>query len=102
MKVTSQDIRNLAEVLPILQKNMRLNTCAVSNLCDCINMAIADFKNRLIYEDLDEDEEAEEEVYEPDFWNDLKQNFSEIERALKSLADHVSEDDDDEGAENDD
>lgn len=64
MKVTSQDIRNLAEALPILQKNMRLNTRAVSNLYDCINMAIEDFKKRLIYEDLDEDGE---EAYEPDF-----------------------------------
>ena len=60
MKVTSQDIRNLAEALPILQKNMRLNTRAVSNLYDCINMAIADFKNRLIYENLDEDKEETE------------------------------------------
>ena len=60
MKVTSQDIRNLAEALPILQKNMRLNTRAVSNLYDCINMAIEDFKNRLIYENLDEDEEETE------------------------------------------
>ena len=109
MKVTSQDIRNLAEVLPILQKNMRLNTCAVSNLCDCINMAIADFKNRLIYEDLDEDEETEEEVYEQDFGDDLKQNFSEIERAfdsfkerVKSFADHVYGDDEEEETENDD
>ena len=67
MKVTSQDIRNLAEALPILQKNMRLNTRAVSNLYDCINMAIEDFKKRLIYEGLDEDEEAKEEGYEPDF-----------------------------------
>ena len=72
MKVTSQDIRNLAEALPILQKNMHLNTRAVSNLYDCINMAIEDFKKRLTYEDLDEDgdEEAEEEGYEPGFEDD--------------------------------
>ena len=60
MKVTSQDIRNLAEALPILKKHMRLNTRAVSNLYDCINMAIEDFKNRLIYENLDEDKEETE------------------------------------------
>ena len=60
MKVTSRDIRNLAEALPILQRNMRLNTAAVNNLYDCINMAIEDFKNRLIYENLDEDEEETE------------------------------------------
>ena len=72
MKDTSQDIRNLAEALPILQKNMRLNTRAVSNLYDCINMAIEDFKKRLLYEGLDEDgdEEAEEEGYEPGFEDD--------------------------------
>ena len=39
---------------------MRLNTRAVSNLYDCINMAIEDFKNRLIYENLDEDKEETE------------------------------------------
>ena len=60
MKVTSRDIRNLAEALPILQKNMHLNTAAVNNLYDCINMAIEDFKNRLIYENLDEDKEETE------------------------------------------
>ena len=60
MKVTSRDIRNLAEALPILQRNMRLNTAAVNNLYDCINMAIEDFKNRLIYENLDEDKEETE------------------------------------------
>ena len=74
MKVTSQDIRNLAEALPILQKNMRLNTRAVSNLYDCINMAIADFKKRLIYEDLDEDGE---EAYEPDFEDDDEEEDAE-------------------------
>ena len=60
MKVTSQDIRNLAEALPILQRNMRLNTAAVNNLYDCINMAIEDFKNRLIYENSEEDKEETE------------------------------------------
>ena len=42
MKVTSQDIRNLAEALPILQKNMY-------------------FHNRLTHEDSEEDEEVYEE-----------------------------------------
>ena len=74
MKVTSQDIRNLAEALPILQKNMRLNTRAVSNLYDCINMAIEDFKKRLIYEGLDEDGE---EAYEPDFEDDDEEEDAE-------------------------
>ena len=74
MKVTSQDIRNLAEALPILQKNMRLNTRAVSNLYDCINMAIEDFKKRLIYEDLDEDGE---EACEPDFEDDDEEEDAE-------------------------
>lgn len=64
MKVTSQDIRNLAEALPILQKHMHLHTSTISNLRDCISMAIEDFKKRLIYEGLDEDGE---EAYEPDF-----------------------------------
>ena len=39
---------------------MRLHTHAISNLYDCIAMAVEDFKKRLMYEGLDEDEEETE------------------------------------------
>ena len=64
MKVTSQDIRNLAEALPILKKHMHLHPSTISKLYDCIEMAVEDFKKRLLYEGLEEDGE---EAYEPDF-----------------------------------
>ena len=58
MKVTSEDIRNLAEALPRVKKHM--DTGTFINLCDCVEMAIEDFKKRMQYED---DDEEEEETY---------------------------------------
>lgn len=56
MKVTSQDIRNLAEALPILQNHMSFHTTTISILRDCISLAIKDYKNSLLYEDGEESE----------------------------------------------
>ena len=70
MKVTSQDIRNLAEALAILQKHMYLHTGTITDLVVCIDMAVQDFKERLLYEGLDEDEKDEEEGEEEDAEND--------------------------------
>ena len=66
MKVTSEDIRNLAEALPRVKKHM--DTGTFINLCDCVEMAIEDFKKRMQYEEDDEeddedDDEEEEETY---------------------------------------
>lgn len=56
MKVTSEDIRNLAEALSVLQKDVCLNTHAMDNLRDCISMAIESFKDRLIWEGAENDD----------------------------------------------
>lgn len=52
MKVTSEDIRNLAEALPHVEKHMSFS--ARDNLYDCLELAIEKFKKRLEYEDDEE------------------------------------------------
>ena len=60
MKVTSQDIRNLAEALSILKKHMHFTPSTIAKLYECMEMAVEDFKKRLLYEGLEEGEEEEE------------------------------------------
>ena len=94
MKVTSEDIRNLAEALPRVKKHM--DTGTFINLCDCVEMAIEDFKKRMQYE---EDEEDEEETYVTldeviearDRMNDRRNDYAEL---VRNIADIMKELDD--------
>ena len=94
MKVTSEDIRNLAEALPRVKKHM--DTGTFINLCDCVEMAIEDFKKRMQYE---EDEEDEEETYVTldeviearDRMNDRMNDYAEL---VRNIADIMKELDD--------
>lgn len=52
MKVTSEDIRNLAEALPHVSRHM--DTGTLINLRDFLELAIENFKKRLEYEDDEE------------------------------------------------
>ena len=90
MKVTSEDIRNLAEALPRVKKHM--DTGTFINLCDCVEMAIEDFKKRMQYEEDEEDEEDEEETYVTldeviearDRMNDRMNDYGEIRKESQS------------------
>ena len=87
MKVTSEDIRNLAEALPRVKKHM--DTGTFINLCDCVEMAIEDFKKRLRYE---EDEEETyvtlDEVIEA---RDRMNDYAKLVRKVNELAKKINE-----------
>ena len=91
MKVTSEDIRNLAEALPRVKKHM--DTGTFINLCDCVEMAIEDFKKRMQYE---EDEEEtyvtlDEVIEARDRMNDRMNDYAEL---VRNIADIMKELDD--------
>ena len=92
MKVTSEDIRNLAEALPRVKKHM--DTGTFINLCDCVEMAIEDFKKRMQYED-DEEEETyvtlDEVIEARDRMNDRMNDYAEL---VRNIADIMKELDD--------
>ena len=84
MKVTSEDIRNLAEALPRVKKHM--DTGTFINLCDCVEMAIEDFKKRMQYEEetyvtLDEVIEARDRM------NDYADTVRKINELAKKIDD---------------
>lgn len=87
MKVTSEDIRNLAEALPRVKKHM--DTGTFINLCDCVEMAIEDFKKYLEYED-DEEETyvtLDEVIEARDRMNDYAELVRNIADIMKELDD---------------
>lgn len=86
MKVTSEDIRNLAGALPHVKKHM--DTGTFINLCDCVEMAIEDFKKRMQYED-DDDEfcTLDEVIEERDRMNDYAELVRNIADIMKELDD---------------
>ena len=90
MKVTSEDIRNLAEALPRVKKHM--DTGTFINLCDCVEMAIEDFKKRMQYE---EDEEDEEETYVTlDEVIEARDRMNDYAELVRNIADIMKELDD--------
>ena len=92
MKVTSEDIRNLAEALPRVKKHM--DTGTFINLCDCVEMAIEDFKKRMQYEDDDEEETyvtLDEVIEARDRMNDRMNDYAEL---VRNIADIMKELDD--------
>lgn len=87
MKVTSEDIRNLAEALPRVKKHMDTDTFI--NLCDCIEMAIEDFKKRMQYE------EDEEETYVTlDEVIEARDRMNDYAELVRNIADIMKELDD--------
>lgn len=87
MKVTSEDIRNLAEALPRVKKHM--DTGTFINLCDCVEMAIEDFKKRLQYE------EDEEETYVTlDEVIEARDRMNDYAELVRNIADIMKELDD--------
>ena len=87
MKVTSEDIRNLAEALPRVKKHM--DTGTFINLCDCVEMAIEDFKKRLRYE------EDEEETYVTlDEVIEARDRMNDYAKLVRNIADIMKELDD--------
>ena len=87
MKVTSEDIRNLAEVLPRVKKHM--DTGTFINLCDCVEMAIEDFKKRMQYE------EDEEETYVTlDEVIEARDRMNDYAELVRNIADIMKELDD--------
>lgn len=87
MKVTSEDIRNLAEALPRVKKHM--DTGTFINLCDCVEMAIEDFKKRMQYEDDEEETYVTlDEVIEA---RDRMNSYAEL---VRNIADIMKELDD--------
>ena len=87
MKVTSEDIRNLAEALPRVKKHM--DTGTFINLCDCVEMAIEDFKKRMQYE------EDEEETYVTlDEVIEARDRMSDYAELVRNIADIMKELDD--------
>lgn len=87
MKVTSEDIRNLAEALPRVKKHM--DTGTFINLCDCVEMAIEDFKKRMQYEE-DEGETyvtLDEVIEARDRMNDYAELVRNIADIMKELDD---------------
>lgn len=85
MKVTSEDIRNLAEALPRVKKHM--DTGTFINLCDCVEMAIEDFKKRMQYEDDDETCTLDEVIKERDIMNDLADTLRKVNELSKKIDD---------------
>ena len=87
MKVTSEDIRNLAEALPRVKKHM--DTGTFINLCDCVEMAIEDFKKRMQYE------EDEEETYVTlDKVIEARDRMNDYAELVRNIADIMKELDD--------
>lgn len=87
MKVTSEDIRNLAEALPRVKKHM--DTGTFINLCDCVEMAIEDFKKRIQYE------EDEEETYVTlDEVIEARDRMNDYAELVRNIADIMKELDD--------
>ena len=87
MKVTSEDIRNLAEALPRVKKHM--DTGTFINLCDCVEMAIEDFKKRMQYE------EDEEETYDTlDEVIETRDRINDYAELVRNIADIMKELDD--------
>lgn len=87
MKVTSEDIRNLAEALPRVKKHM--DTGTFINLCDCVEMAIEDFKKRMQYE------EDEEETYVTlDEVTEARDRMNDYAELVRNIADIMKELDD--------
>lgn len=87
MKVTSEDIRNLAEALPCVKKHM--DTGTFINLCDCVEMAIEDFKKRMRYE------EDEEETYVTlDEVIEARDRMKDYAELVRNIADIMKELDD--------
>lgn len=87
MKVTSEDIRNLAEALPRVKKHM--DTGTFINLCDCVEMAIEDFKKRMRYE------EDEEETYVTlDGVIEARDRMNDYAELVRNIADIMKELDD--------
>ena len=87
MKVTSEDIRNLAEALPRVKKHM--DTGTFINLCDCIEMAIEDFKKRMQYEEDEEETHVtlDEVIEARDRMNDYAELVRNIADIMKELDD---------------
>lgn len=85
MKVTSEDIRNLAEALPRVKKHM--DTGTFINLCDCVEMAIEDFKKRMQYEDDEEFCTLDEVIEERDRMKDYAELVRNIADIMKELDD---------------
>lgn len=88
MKVTSEDIRNLAEALPLVKKYM--DDDALFNLYGCVNIAIEDFKKRLLYEEDDDDDDDEyctmdEVIEERDRMNELADCVRKVTDLVKEL-----------------
>lgn len=87
MKVTSEDIRNLAKALPRVKKHM--DTGTFINLCDCVEMAIEDFKKRMQYE------EDEEETYDTlDEVIETRDRINDYAELVRNIADIMKELDD--------
>ena len=87
MKVTSEDIRNLAEALPRVKKHM--DAGIFINLCDCVEMAIEDFKKRMQYE------EDEEETYVTlDEVIEARDRMNDYAELVRNIADIMKELDD--------
>lgn len=84
MKVTSEDIRNLAEALPRVKKHM--DTGTFINLCDCVELAIEKFKKRLELED-DETCTLDEVMKERDIMNDLADTVRKVNELSKKIDD---------------
>lgn len=84
MKVTSEDIRNLAEALPRVKKHM--DTGTFINLCDCVELAIEKFKKRLELED-DETCTLDEVMKERDIMNDLADAVRKVNELSKKIDD---------------
>ena len=84
MKVTSEDIRNLAEALPRVKKHM--DTGTFINLCDCVELAIEKFKKRLELED-DETCTLDEVMKERDIMNDLADTVRKVNEFSKKIDD---------------
>lgn len=86
MKVTSEDIRNLAEALQYVKKFMPYSE-AYSDLTDCIKLATEDFKKRLLYEEEDDDEYCtmDEVIEERDRMNELADCVRKVTDLVKEL-----------------
>lgn len=85
MKVTSEDIRNLAEALPLVKKYM--GDDALFNLYGCVNVAIDDYRKRLLYEEDDDDEYCtmDEIIEERDKMNELADCVRKVTDLVKEL-----------------
>lgn len=85
MKVTSEDILNLAEALPHVSRHT--DTGTLINLRDCLELAIEDFMKRLRYEDDDETCTLDEVMKERDIMNDLADTVRKVNEFAKKIDD---------------